>query len=154
MTADVLWISEVAWRRFWTKVEFTGFCWLWTRALNSKGYGSFRTGGKHHLADRFAYELLVGFIPDDLQLDHLCRIHNCVNPDHVEPVTPAVNSQRGFAGLEFKIAQLAKTHCPAGHPYDEVNTYRRLNGQRMCRECHRESNRLYARRARQQVGAA
>jgi hypothetical protein len=41
------------------------------------------------------YEALTGSIPADLQLDHLCRVRNCVNPAHLEPVTPRENVRRG-----------------------------------------------------------
>lgn len=34
-----------------------------------------------------------------------------------------------------------KTHCPAGHPYDEVNTYVDKRGHRSCRACQRERRR-------------
>ncbi len=40
------------------------------------------------------YERKYGPVPPGLQLDHLCRVRNCVNPDHVEPVTPAENIRR------------------------------------------------------------
>lgn len=81
-------------------------------------------------AYRFAYEFLVGPIPDGLELDHLCRVRLCVNPAHLEPVTHAENNKR---------AGVAKTHCKWGHPYNEANTYRRRDrpGNRQCRVCAR-----------------
>ena len=36
-----------------------------------------------------------GPIPSGLDLNHLCRVHPCINPDHLEPVTRAVSIQRG-----------------------------------------------------------
>jgi hypothetical protein len=48
------------------------------------------------MAHRFAYELLVGPIPEDLELDHLCRVRHCVNPAHLEPVTHLENILRGM----------------------------------------------------------
>lgn len=33
----------------------------------------------------------VGPITDGLELDHLCNVPSCVNPDHLEPVTHAEN---------------------------------------------------------------
>jgi len=92
-----------------------------------------RVASRGILAHRFAYELLVGPIPDGLHTDHLCRNHSCVRPDHLEPVTCAVNVQRGIgpAALNAK-----KAHCMHGHPFDGPNTMIAKNGKRQCRTCH------------------
>jgi len=77
-----------------------------------------------------------GPIPEGLDLDHLCRNRWCVNPEHVEPVTRRENLIRG----QTTIAQnVSKTHCPAGHAYDETNTYyyRGMRQCRICRDLHR-----------------
>lgn len=79
--------------RFWPKVNKTETCWLWTGYVdNDKGYGRFAYPGGT-LAHRFAYELLVGPIPDGLQVDHKCRVKSCVNPDHLQAVTQELNMQ-------------------------------------------------------------
>jgi hypothetical protein len=68
----------------------------------------------------------------------LCRVTLCVRPDHLEPVTPKVNTNRGINH------EVTVTHCPKGHPYDEENTRiaRRPRGTyRLCRACHREDER-------------
>lgn len=92
--------------RFWSKVDkagplpkwapFLGPCWLWTGHLDRYGYANFGLG-KHRMVKvhRFAYELLVGPIPEGLEIDHLCRVRHCVNPAHMEPVTHAENMARG-----------------------------------------------------------
>lgn len=109
-------------------------CWQWLGYVNPRtGYGQFQLRkGEPVLAHRMAYELFVGAIPDGAQLDHLCRNRQCVNPKHLEPVTCQENLLRGDTRAA---ANSAKTHCPKGHPYDEVNTYQRSNGQRGCRQC-------------------
>jgi len=82
--------------RFWSKVNKTNTCWLWEGTVENTGYGSFAVSHtKGVLAHRLAYELSVGEIPSGLTLDHLCRVRNCVNPDHLEPVTCAENIRRG-----------------------------------------------------------
>lgn len=80
--------------RFWTKVAITPSCWLWLAATNQNGYGTFSHESRPCKAHRFAYELLVGPIPEGLVLDHLCRVRNCVNPSHLEPVTQVENLRR------------------------------------------------------------
>jgi hypothetical protein len=86
--------------RFWARVEKRpDGCWIWTGVINHNGYGRYtyaRPDGRSlaSRAHRIAYELLVGPIPDGLQLDHLCRVKACVNPAHLEPVTQDENMRR------------------------------------------------------------
>ncbi|RHA38691.1 hypothetical protein D1825_13230 [Cellulomonas rhizosphaerae] len=128
-------------QRFWDKVAVnaeTG-CWEWTASLNGSGYGQF--GINHHpvLAHRHAFSTLVGPIGPGLDLDHLCRVRLCCNPAHVEPVTRLEHVHRSPYVISAQNA--AKTHCPAGHEYDELNTLRNAQGHRFCRACKRASTR-------------
>lgn len=124
--------------RFWAKVT-CGDCWEWTGACGPDGYGRFKPPNSVPvLAHRYAYELLVGRIPDGLQIDHLCRVRACVNPDHLEPVTQRENILRGEAPTAVNAR---KSQCKNGHPYDLLNTYWRPDGGRDCRVCQRERNR-------------
>ena len=87
--------------RFWAKVfaEDGAACWRWLAAVNTSGYGHFRTSAhRTRLAHRMAYEMCVGPIPEGLTLDHLCRNRLCVNPAHLEPVTVRENLRRGLRG--------------------------------------------------------
>jgi len=70
-------------------------CWIWQRSRNANGYGTLGVDGASRLAHRVYYELTHGPIPDNAPLDHLCRNRGCVNPDHLEPVTPKINTYRG-----------------------------------------------------------
>lgn len=83
--------------RFWDKVAKTNGCWVWLAATNQFGYGRFYDGGRLVSAHRFSYELTHGPIPDDLTIDHLCRVPGCVRPDHLEAVTHRENVLRGNA---------------------------------------------------------
>ena len=69
-------------------------CWIWTGAKASNGYGSIGYESRTHSTHRLAYTLLVGPVPEGLQLDHLCRVKSCCNPAHLEPVTNAENQAR------------------------------------------------------------
>lgn len=70
-------------------------CWVWQMATNAKGYGRFTWNGRLGQAHRYFYERRFGPLDPGLELDHLCRNHSCVNPDHLEPVTRAENARRG-----------------------------------------------------------
>lgn len=74
---------------------FTTPCWIWAGGTSEDGYGRAWANGRQIPAHRHYYELHVGPIPEGLVLDHLCRIPSCVNPGHLEPVTPAENVRRG-----------------------------------------------------------
>lgn len=129
--------------RFWSKVNKTEECWLWTASTNRKGYGTFRYEGSSKLAHGIAYLWEVGEVPEGLQLEHLCRVRNCVRVAHLEAVTPGENSRRGEA---WKIHGM-KTHCPLGHEYSEENTYR-YRGGRHCKTCNRQRAAEYKSRKR------
>ena len=128
--------------RFWAKVNADGVCWEWMAAKDTKGYGVFNPNGKLVRAHRFAWENLVGPIPEGLHIDHLCRNRICVCIDHLEPVTPGVNQKRGTSAVRRTLQAATVTHCPQGHEYSEENTYvRKANNARSCRECHRDTER-------------
>ena len=69
-------------------------CWVWQRSRERCGYGHVRKDGRLVPAHRVYYERQVGPIPEGLELDHLCRVRACVNPDHLEPVTMQENRRR------------------------------------------------------------
>lgn len=103
-------------------------CWYWTGTKSSNGYGSFSMPGSIRLGvHRAAYELMVGPIPMELTIDHLCQVKHCVNPDHMEPVTMAENLSR---------IGKRRTHCKRGHEFTPENTGRQQSG-RYCRECRK-----------------
>lgn len=88
-------------------------------------------------AHRAAWEEQIGPIPEALVLDHLCRVKNCVNVLHLEPVTSAENTRRGDAGKVRGAQMAAKTHCPQGHEYTPNNLRASKEGWRLCKACHR-----------------
>jgi hypothetical protein len=122
---------------------FSSACWVSTVTPNRDGYTQTTFRGRSWITHRLAYTVFIGPIPDGLQLDHLCRVRACCNPEHLEPVTNKVNNHRG----ESLNAQSArKTHCDHGHEYTEANTYRsQTTGYRNCRECRRNQSRMRSR---------
>jgi hypothetical protein len=148
------------WKRLWLRVDRNGPipeyrpdlgpCWLWTGSKNDRGYGQFYMNTRQskqilHYAHRVVYELLRRVsIPNGLELDHLCRVRSCVNPWHLEPVTTAENSYRGFSPTAINAR---KTHCIHGHPLTSDNVYvHPVKGGRQCLICKRERERLHRER--------
>ena len=119
--------------RFWRYVQKSDTaCWIWTGYRNQKGYGRLYIRGHYVAAHRFAYTAALGPIADGLQIDHLCRVRNCVNPAHLEAVSCQTNLLRGKT---LAARSAAATHCPQGHPYSDENTYHSPKGFRFCRRC-------------------
>jgi hypothetical protein len=138
-------------QRFWEKVirGKDDECWEWRGAHDTAGYARFHVDMRRRRegAHRFAYELLIGPIPEGLELDHLCRNKGCINPYHLEPVTRSVNVRRALAFNPRK----HKTHCPQGHALAGENLYVYIGRRKtayLCKECRRIQCRQYkARRA-------
>jgi hypothetical protein len=122
----------------WEEEPSSG-CWIWTASITRTGYGMMRDGAKNKLAHRIAYELHRGHsVPEGLQLDHLCRKRNCINPYHLEAVTQSVNLLRSPELGKGTNGNEKKTHCPQGHPYDGDNLYVNPKGGRECVICRTE----------------
>lgn len=131
--------------RFWSKVKpplGIGECWIWLGTDAGNGYGVFFYQHKNIQAHRFAYECLIGKIPDGLQIDHLCRNRKCVNPYHLEPVTTRENLLRGetIAARNARKKYCAKGHLLAGN---NLVRYNLKEGRRACRLCYNEYMRRY-----------
>ena len=133
-------IVESVEERFWKHVDKTETCWNWAGTENGRGYGFFWDGNKYVQVHRYAYQKLKGVIPNGLQVDHLCFNKLCINPAHLEAVTPRENLRR--AQIHHGVG-CAVTHCPAGHEYTPENTYVEPKGSRSCRECRRERTRQW-----------
>lgn len=108
-----------------------GDCWLYLGST-THGYGTIGLNGKSARAHRVMYEAKRGPVPPGLQLDHLCRRRNCVNPDHLEPVDNRTNVLRGVG---HTAVNAKKDHCKRGHPLEGSNLVRLQRGWRGCRIC-------------------
>lgn len=127
--------------RFTDRFRVGDGCWDWTGFVYPNGYGSFMDQNQRTtLAHRYSYEQFVGPIPDGLQIDHLCRNRRCVRPGHLEAVTGWENRRRGESP---PAVNAGRVECANGHPFDNVNTYIRPNGNRGCRICRTDARRRY-----------
>ena len=130
--------------RILARVVVDDGCWKWTGHHDRDGYARCYWNGRA-LAHRAVYEILKGPIPQGLEIDHLCRNRGCVNPAHMEPVTHAENTLRGFSPQALNAR---KTECAHGHPLSGENLHiRPRDGGRICRACDRRRHReAYQRR--------
>lgn len=132
--------------RFISKVNknsgkfFNGIeCWEWTAGKDTGGYGLFDLDQKSIKAHRFSYEYFIGSIPDDMFIDHMCKNHPCVNPNHLRIVTPRINAIENNCGPTA--INFLKTHCIRGHEFTKENTYIvRGSNVRQCKKCHNISS--------------
>ena len=127
--------------RFFAKVNKTETCWLWAACLNNNGYGRFYFNGRNITAQRAAFILFRGEIPNGFEIDHLCRVRHCVNPDHLETVNHRTNLLRGNTNTA---ARWHRTHCPRGHELEGDNiTWIRDGRGRECRRCKNDRMKVY-----------
>ncbi len=112
-------------------------CWLWFGTTTHNGYGQFGVGRKTKRAHHVALRLYRGkTLPSGMVTDHLCRVRECVNPDHLEFVTPGENIRRGLTGD----VQRRKTECKSGHAFQGDNVYLEpVTRFRKCRICRRRA---------------
>lgn len=121
-------------------------CWEWVKCKDVNGYGMIGVGSRVNKsfkvarAHKWAYEMLVGLVPDGMELDHLCRNRHCVNPSHLEPVSHKENIRRGIN------LNRERFMCVAGHPLSGDNLYLAPSGKRQCKECQRRRSREYGKR--------
>jgi len=105
-------ISELP-ERFWDKVNKTDTCWLWQGKIDD-GYGRFPFKGTTYLVHRLVVAVLKEKLADGTKVDHICKVRNCCNPDHLRQVTPSQNTKGNKK-------QVDSTLCVNGHPLTGPN---------------------------------
>lgn len=114
-------------------------CWIW-HGGTGRGYGIIRVNSKKQIgAHVYSYILFKGNLPENTEIDHLCKNKLCVNPEHLEAVTHKVNVERGSSEIG---RNSKKTHCPKGHEYTAENTLT-ISGKRYCRACCNSRRKIY-----------
>lgn len=152
--------------RFWRRVEQGALgCWIWKGGTRENGYGSFAIKTNHGrwtqtTAHRWSYQDFGGHVPEGWEVDHLCKVRNCVRPDHLEAVTLQENRRRRDIGYapdidrgvralpEFyfppaPVKRDVTKECKNGHFYADTGWAK--NGKSMtCAQCRkdREAKRL------------
>jgi hypothetical protein len=112
-------------------------CWLWLGGKDKKtGYGTSWLDGTYQKSHCVFYQLVVGPIPEGLELHHSCFHTSCVNTSHLRPVTHKENRLLSKKRLIDKA-------CKRGHTWTPTNTRINSRGQRTCRECNRENARAW-----------
>lgn len=91
-------------------------CWVWQKAVNDQGYALL----SHQRVHRIYYERDVAPVPVGMQLDHLCRVRSCVNPAHLEPVTPGGYGVFWVNGRTIRAHRFAYGLIPAGLQIDHL----------------------------------
>mgnify|MGYP001596463961 CR=1 FL=1 len=133
-------ITRGEWLRFMKKVIVSpDGHWLWQAGLDGHNYARYRWRGKPYGGHLFAFIALRGAIPEGFELDHLCRIRHCVNPDCLEAVLQIINNLRSES---ITAIHARKTHCIHGHPFDEENTLH-YGSHRHCRACRKIRSKNY-----------
>jgi hypothetical protein len=133
--------------KFIQAVPFSG-CWIWMGHVDKDGYGKIDNTTAH----KAAYRQLIGEVPDGMELDHRCEVRCCVNPSHLNIVTPKKNKELTLErGRHF---QRNMTHCEKGHPFSGENLYiNPNNNKRICRACSAVSQKKYKDKVRNLRGA-
>lgn len=111
-------------------------CWIWKNKPTAHGYGAICINYKVHAAHRLSYEMFKGELLKGFHIDHLCRKPMCVNPAHLEQVTPMENTMRGVGPASIN---KKKTVCIRGHEL----TRNVKTGYRICKTCEKVTARRY-----------
>lgn len=108
-------------------------CWLWNGFLSVDGYGATTSplGNKVH---RVMYQRIVGPIPEGYDLHHTCEVRNCVNPEHLKPVTHAENVRHSLGGV---VEDGVRTRCKRDHDLTTDDAWYVWRDKRECAECRR-----------------
>jgi len=115
-------------------------CWNWKLWISPLGYGQISFKDKTELVHRVSFQVFIGKIKKNLEINHICRNRKCINPEHLETVSHRENLLKGDT-IAAKNDQ--KTHCLNGHKFTPENTCINPSGERSCRICKNRRQRSY-----------
>lgn len=127
------------------RLDLKGPCHVFI-GCKSRGYGCVSSNGKKVGVHCYIWERDVGPIPDGMEIDHQCHVRGCCNVNHLRLVTRQVNSTENVVGHTWQ-KNIAKTHCPQGHEYNQENTLVHKQ-RRHCRKCSRAASRRWSLKTR------
>lgn len=115
--------SFAPWRvlpRFWSKVDRTGDCWVWTGARHR--YGHLTVDGRSYNAHKFSYLIHKGAVPRGRVVRHTCDNPLCVCPDHLVLGSQSDNVRDMFAkGRQASHEALSAAQIRCAHPRRKLN---------------------------------
>jgi HNH endonuclease len=118
-------------------VRLLNGCWDWVGAHGGPDKRPhLKYKGHVYSTAAFYWMEKYGLLPPGKELHHTCNNKDCVNPDHLEPLTRKEHIQT------MKNHRANWTHCTKGHPLSEEKVGR----QRLCRLCRQASQRAYKER--------
>jgi hypothetical protein len=126
--------NDIDWVMLYVNKQEQSPCWVWFGAETYRGYGKVTVDYKTLLVHRYVYEMLVGPIPQGMHVHHICNNQLCVNPAHLQIVTPQEH---------VHLTRPYKTHCKHGHELSGGNLYTTPDGRRQCKACRRATSKRH-----------
>ena len=122
--------------RLSVKIPIAG-CWIWTGAMQVRGYGQLTFQGIHKQAHRASFEAFNRPLAKGEWALHRCDNRACVNPHHLYAGTPKDNRRDALQRSGWANPLAARTACSKGHPYLDGSFRIAKDGSRVCKECMR-----------------
>lgn len=102
---------------FWSKVDKSGDCWLWTGAIKPNGYGVFPVYGRTQHVHRLVFQFSGRDLSADEIVDHSCWNRACVNPEHLRVTNKVGNGQNLSRGARNPKSTYRNVECNQGSTY-------------------------------------